>query len=127
MTTYCRKCGATEKEAGQFGMIPVYDYDWDSDDDTALSVSRVVGHTCADAGGCAERNIKFGHSPEALREIIKDRENYSTDTRERANKTLREMSETARMVARGQDAAAREMGYGTIGGGCIGRATDTER
>ena len=31
---YCTKCGATETEAGQFGMIEITGYDWDSDEDT---------------------------------------------------------------------------------------------
>lgn len=114
---YCTKCGATQTEAGQFGTIEITGYDWDSDEDTALSVAQVIGHICADAGGCAERNIHTGHSPEALREIVRDGENYSTDTRERARAVLLEMSETARMVARGQDATHRELGYGAIGNG----------
>ena len=117
MTIYCTKCGATETEAGQFGMIETVDYDWDSDDDTALSVQRVTGHTCADASVCAERNIQGGYNPEALREIVRDAEHYSLRMREDAREALREMSETARMMARGQDAAAREIGYGAIGGG----------
>ena len=116
-TQVCRDCGATVEEAGTFGMLEIVGYDWDSDDDDASSVQRVLGYRCAHRAECAERNVQRGHNPQALREIVKDREHFSADLRERARKVLHEMAEVVQMAARGADAAAREQGYGQIGGG----------
>lgn len=107
---YCVKCGATAEEAGPLGFIEVIDYTWESGRDTALSIPVVVGYICKDALGCAKRNIRYANSSRALREVVADTENYSEDIRKQAQAVLREMSETAQMIARGEDAVAREGG-----------------
>jgi len=106
----CQKCGATTD------LIDIRGYDWDSDDDNALSIQRVIGHRCLMANECAERVIEQGGNAEALHEIASDRENYGGQAA-RAREVLRQMGRLMGQLAQANDAAAREGGAGTIGGG----------
>jgi hypothetical protein len=108
----CKFCGST---GDSFGLLEIRDYDWDSDDDDALSVSRVVGHRCANVSDCARRIVEQGTNVEGLRMVAADRENMG-DLADQARQILREMSELAQQIARSQDLAAREAGWGAIGG-----------
>ena len=108
----CLHCGATIEEAGEFGMIEVWEHDPEIHDD---GQSHLMGHICAERVPCIERNIATGHNPEALRTVIRDSEHYTQDLRDRAREALRMLAEAARIEAESADAAAREMGYGAIG------------
>ena len=107
----CRNCGATE------GLIAISDgYDWDSNNELASCVPQTI-HICEMAGECADRVIEQGSNIEALGAIARDTENYFAEQVAAARERIHEMSELAQAVARGDDAAAREQGYGAIGHG----------
>lgn len=108
---HCMYC---ESDGGEFGLLEVWDYDWDSDDDLALSVQRVVGHHCADVGECARRIVDQGTSIEGLRMVAADYENLG-ELATQARQMLREWSELAQAEAHTADLVARENGYGVIG------------
>ena len=109
---FCNSDGTAE-----FGLLPIRDYDWDSADDTALSIRRVTGHMCADRGGCARRIVEQGTSIESLRQVIADREHLPADLVERARVIMQEWRELAEMTALAEDAASREDGWGVMTGG----------
>jgi len=107
----CQMCGERNPE---FGFTEITGYDWDSDDEMATSVSQVLGHRCASRPDCARRVIASGYSIEALHEIAYDRENLG-ELADQARQVIHELAEAYREIARGEDMAARENGYGAIG------------
>jgi hypothetical protein len=112
----CKFCGNDGSD--ESGLLPIRGYDWDSADDTALSVSRVVGYVCADRGACSRRIVEQGTSIEGLKEIVLvDRQELPADLVNQAIALLHEWNGLYAMTARGADAAAREDGWGVMTGG----------
>ena len=109
MNRQCRFCGNTSDE-----LRAITDYDWDSDDDDALSISRVVGYECANVTDCARRIVEQGTNLEGLRMVAGDSENLG-DLAIQARGILREWSQLAQAEAHTADLVARENGYGAIG------------
>ena len=110
MNRKCSYCGNGSNLMEQWG------YDWDSDDDTALSVQRVTGHTCRNVTECAERIVEQGDSIEGLKRVSRDYENLG-DLATKAREILHDWSEMAQATAHSADLVARENGYGAIGHG----------
>ena len=108
MNMNCKYCGATEN------LLPVWDYDWDSSDDTALSEKRVMGHTCRNVTECATRIVEQGDNIEGLRMVASDYEHLG-ELATQAHAILHEWAELARAEAHTADLVARENGYGAIG------------
>jgi hypothetical protein len=114
----CRDC-EQQLSVGEGIVYSVWDYDWDDPDTDAqgsITVEMERYTLCENATECAERIVERGTNIAALRKIVQDRENYDAELRTRAREILVEYSRTAQELARGADMAAREAGYGAIGG-----------
>lgn len=113
----CRRCGA---EAPERGLREIRGYDWDAvdrgdDDEMTLSVMVTLGYECRWVTDCARRVVEQGTNVVALRAVARDYENLG-ELATQAREILRQLSRMSQEVARAEDAAAREMGYGVIGG-----------
>lgn len=108
MTHRCDYCG------NDSDLLEITGYDWDSDDDAALSISRVTGYICRNVTECAERIVEQGDSIEGLKMVAGDHEHLG-ELATQAREILHEWSEMAQAEAYTADLAARENGYGTIG------------
>lgn len=107
----CQDCG-TDGDA--MGLMPIWGYDWESDDDTALSIQQIVGHRCVNGSYCAERVVASGTNAQALGQVARNYENVG-DLATQARTILRDWAELSREIARADDAAAREDGWGAMG------------
>lgn len=114
----CRDCG--QKLNGGEGIVySVWDYDWDDPDTDAqgsITVEMERYTLCYHATECAERVIEQGTNITALRSIVRDRENHNDDMIARARAILAEYSGIRQEQMHGADLAAREAGWGAIGG-----------
>ena len=114
MKRICKYCNTG---GGDFGLLEITDYDWDSDSDTALSIPITVGYQCAEQVACARRTVELGTDAERMHQIKKDYENMPKDLRDKARAAIHELAVMARARAHTADLVAREAGYGAIGGG----------
>jgi hypothetical protein len=110
----CRYCGTETPD--EWGFREVWGYDWDSNDEMALSEQRLQGYECAMVTDCAQRIVEQGSNIEGLRMILENREYIFTEIVEAAREQIRELSQMARELSRTADLVARENGYGVIGG-----------
>ena len=108
-----RECRLYNSTGDEFGLREITGYDWDSDDDTALSVSTVQGYECANVTACARRIVEQGDNIEGLRMVANDYENLG-ELANQAHEKLHQWSELYQQIARSEDQAARENGYGAI-------------
>lgn len=116
--TTCRDCGR-QLGVGKGIVYSVWDYDWDNPDTNAqgsITVEMERYTLCDNATECAERVIQNGTNIAALRAIVADRENYNEDMITRARAILVDYSRLMQDQAHAADLAAREAGYGAIGG-----------
>jgi len=109
----CKWCGG---QGDEFGLIEIWGYDWDSDDDTALSVQRVIGHQCANRTHCARQVVAQGDNVGALRIVAADYEHLG-ELATQAREILSHWAQLYREIAEADEASAREHGYGAIGAG----------
>lgn len=109
----CRDCGAVVN-AGEGCQYEMWGYPWDGSD-TEGSVSQLLDSwvTCGDFGPCHDRTIEQGTNVEALRRIVKT---TLPQWAKRAEKALSEIVRIRQQQAVAADLAAREAGWGTIGG-----------
>jgi len=106
----CQKCGATDE------LMPITAYDWNSTDDDALSIKRVIGHQCTNATGCARRVVAQGTNTQALHGIMNDRDNLPADVVSGARDALGVLAIVAGESVRANEMLLRESGFGVIGG-----------
>jgi hypothetical protein len=117
MEQQCQYCGMTPAEADQFGLLEVRGYDYESADDTALSVPRLLGYRCANVSACARRVVERGTSIDGLLMVVETgREHLDSTLVDRAHELLRAYADISRQQAEAADQAAREAGWGVIGG-----------
>lgn len=103
------KCKWCESRGGEMGLMEIHGYDWDSADDDALSIKRVLGHQCVNATQCAERVIANANSLEGLQRVSADYENLGELANEAAG-ILHKLNEIAWAQAHTDDLVAREIG-----------------
>lgn len=128
MTTYnegyntkpavCRDCGC-KLNVGEGLAYSVWDYDWDNPDTDAqgsIMVEMERYTLCYNATECGERVIERGTNIAALRAIVNDREGYNDEMQAQARAILAEYSRIRQELMHGADLAARESGWGAIGG-----------
>jgi len=116
--TRCRDCGQ-QLGVGEGVVYSVWDYDWDDPDTDAqgsITVEMERYTICCNATECAERVVERGTNIVALRKVAQNYENCNDELIARARAILAEYSLTMQDLARGADMAARESGYGAIGG-----------
>ena len=106
----CKFCGATEEQNQEFGMIDIYDYDLEADEDGPSSIRDIVARRCAHVTACARRVLEQGNNVEGLRMVISERANLGDEMANEARQILHQMSEIVQMQARQDDDVAREMG-----------------
>lgn len=114
----CRDCGR-ELKAGEGVVYSLWDYDWDDPDTDAqgsITVELERYTLCENATECAERVVERGTNIAALRKVAQDYENCNDELIARARAILAEYSRTMQDLAHSADLAARESGYGAIGG-----------
>ena len=114
----CRNCGMMARP-GQLVRGERWDYDWDNPDEDAQGSIQVLmeswwEHPAARIE-CIEESLRMGHNYEFIRAVAQDN-SQPTDVRERARTAYNEMVEAMRGIARANDLAARENGYGVSGG-----------
>ncbi len=114
----CRDCGQTIG-IGEGVVYSVMDYDWDDPDTNAqgsimVEISRYM--LCYNATQCAERVVERGTYIPALRTVAYDTENVSPELRAKARAILADYAKLFQEMQMGEDYAARENGYGVIGG-----------
>lgn len=113
MSNKCKFCGG---DGGGFGLLPITDYDFDSDDEMASSVKHTVGYRCTSVSDCARRAVELGN-PEGLAMVIETGREYLGGLVDEALRVRRAFSELAQSAAHTDDLVARENGYGVIGRG----------
>jgi len=112
MDKQCKFCGATEN------LIEIRGYDWDRNDEDALSIQQVIGYQCRNGTECAQRVVEQGTSVEGLREVVRiGYEHLDRELVDRAREILQGWATIARAEAETADLVARESGYGAIGHG----------
>ena len=109
-------CEWCHGQGDESGLIARWGYDWDSDDDDATSVTRVLGRRCANRTHCARRIVEQGNDPAALQMVAADQEHLG-DLAIQARAQLTSWQQVYQDIALADEAAARENGYGAIGGG----------
>lgn len=118
-TEYCHNCGE-ELNPGQGTTYERWGYPWNgSDTEGSVQVCQDRYTVCMMATDCARRVVERGSDIWALRQVAADYENLG-DLATQARAILGEWRDTMQAIARGEDMAAREDGYGAIGG-CRGR------
>ena len=104
---FCRDCGG---QGDEFGLTEITGYDWDSDDDDALSERIVIGHQCANRSHCARETVGNPNATvRALRTIAADFENLGS-LATRAREILTGYARIAQQQAHTDDLVARENG-----------------
>lgn len=112
----CRDCGAS-LEPGAGVEYATYGYPWDgSDAEGSITVELSRYALCHNATQCAKRVVANGTNIAALKQITRDHENYSAELRAQAVAILDQYRQIAQQQAVAADLAAREAGYGAIGG-----------
>ncbi len=112
----CAHCGA-DCAAGTAQHYEEWGYNWDDDDEDAQgSVQVKLNEWWQHPVGpeCVREAIRTGHNDQWLASILRD-ERIPADLRDEARETLRRTAEVSQSVARANDAAAREQGWGVIG------------
>jgi len=112
----CKWCGF---QGDEFGLAEIVGYDWaaaENGDEDALSIRGVLGHQCVNRTECARQIVEQGNNIEALRMVAADYENLG-GLAVQASERLSQWCELYRDIAAADEAAAREQGYGAIGGG----------
>lgn len=113
----CAHCGAT-CAPGTAERVENWDYDWDDPDEDAQGSAQVMlaawwQHPVGPE--CVREAIRTGHNDRFLAEALRDR-SLPDDVRAEAREALRKTAEVMQAMARADDMAARERGWGVIGG-----------
>lgn len=112
----CRDCGAS-LEPGAGVEYAKYGYPWDgSDEEGSITVKLSSYALCYNATECAERVVANGTNIAALKMVARDHENCNAELRAQAAAILNQYRQLAHEQAVAADLAARESGYGVIGG-----------
>lgn len=111
----CRDCDR-RLEPGEGLVYEVWDYPWDGSDAEGSIMKKLESYTiCQNRTICARRVVEQGNNIEVLRRIARDYENLGELATE-AKRILAEYRDVVLGIARANDAAAREGGWGVIGG-----------